>query len=122
MEKPASLKKGRLMPPEHTLGPHFDRFGHYPKGTVLPETQVQVSPPRKVADFPRRWFPERLLNHLEHNQKIASCCRHPENHIVEGRKTHPKEVVSDVYIFTCTCGRKHTIMCVGFGDERPEWE
>jgi hypothetical protein len=73
---------------------------------------------------PRNRLPLRFVQGLEQNQQIASCCRHPENHDIEAwfscederQKGHP-----DIYIFHCTCGRRHVRFCVG-GGERPFWE
>lgn len=67
-------------------------------------------------------IPERMLHPMEHNQKIASCCRHPENHEIEARYSSPKEKVPDIYIFHCTCGRKHRQFMAGGGDARPFWD
>lgn len=104
-------------------GPIARRHGRYPKGTVLPETNVQACPKVKVSEFPPGWIPKRLYEkNLEQNQQIASCCRHPENHEIEARKSHPDEVAPDIYVFHCECGRKHRVFCVGTGDERPTWE
>jgi hypothetical protein len=90
----------------------------------LPETQVPACPRVKVADLPQGFIPPRLYErNLEQNQQIASCCRHPENHEVEARKSHPDEKAPDIYIFHCNgCGRKHRVFCVGVGDERPMWD
>jgi hypothetical protein len=105
------------------LGPIARRHGRYPKGTVLPETQVSACPKVKMADFPPNWIPKRLYErNLEQNQQIATCCRHVEEHEIEARKSHPDEPVPDIYVFHCQCGRKHRVFCVGTGDERPVWE
>lgn len=78
-------------------------------------------------------LPVKYLEALEHNQKIASCCRHPENHDIAAyysneqerwRDKNPERDMPnppDIYIFICTCGRKHPRFCVGNGDERPFW-
>jgi hypothetical protein len=95
---------------------------HWPKGTVLPETQVAACPRVKVTDLPEGHLKQKHIDHLEQNQMIASCCRHPENHEVEARKSHPDEVAPDIYIFYCKCGRKHRFFCVGMTDERPAWD
>ncbi len=94
-----------------------------PKGTVLPEVEhVLVCPPVKVADLPEGHIKPKWIEQQEHNQQIASCCRHPENHTIEAWKTHPDEEAPNVYIFRCTCGRKHTKFCVGETDDhRPMW-
>jgi hypothetical protein len=97
------------------------RHGKFEKGAVLPETQVQACPRVKVADLPEGFLPQRFFDALEQNQKIASCCRHPENHEIEALKSHPDEKAPDIYIFHCTCGRKHRRFCVGQTDERPSW-
>lgn len=96
---------------------------HWPKGTVLPETRVLACPKVKVADLPEGFLKQNHIDHLEQNQMIASCCRHPENHEVEAHKSHPDEPAPDIYIFHCTCGKKHRFFCVGATDEnRPTWD
>ena len=67
-------------------------------------------------------LPVKYIEALEQNQKIASCCRHPENHDIEAFYSSAKETVPDIYIFHCTCGKKHTRFCAGGGDVRPFWE
>lgn len=114
-----TIKLKRPSPPN----PYEQRHGKYAKGAVLPETQVQSCPPRKVSDFPSGFIPPRLYERsLEQNQLLASCCRHPENHMIEGRKSHPDEPCTDIYVFHCHCGRKHVRFCVGMEDARPEWK
>lgn len=98
------------------------RHGTFSKGTALPETQVPACPKVKVADLPEGFLKPNHIALLEQNQKIASCCRHPENHEVEARKSHPDEDAPDIYIFHCTCGRKHRFFCVGMHDTRPMWD
>lgn len=69
-------------------------------------------------------IPIKWIEDLEQNQKIASCCRHPENHQLEAFYSSEKEKelrTPDIYIFHCTCGRKHRRFCVG-GGERPVWD
>lgn len=112
-----------------SLGPIAERHGQFPKGTVLPETQVLACPRVRVSELPDGFLKLKWIEHLEHNQKIASCCRHPENHEVEAFKSHPAEQAPDIYIFHCTCGRKHRFFCVGaitpsdeHIEERPYWE
>lgn len=105
------------------LGPIVQRHGLYPKGTVLPETQVPACPRVKVADLPEGFLKIKWIEQQEHNQLIASCCRHPENHEIEARKSHPDEKAPDIYIFHCQCGRRHIKFCLGAtDDERPVWE
>jgi hypothetical protein len=128
--KPHSLQTVQRRPPHSPnelfkmLGPIAARHGRFEKGTVLPETQVPACPRVKVADFPRGFIPARYYEkNLEQNQLIASCCRHPENHEVEARKSHPEEAAPDIYIFHCQCGRKHVNWLVGATDDvpRPIW-
>jgi hypothetical protein len=106
------------------LGPHAERHGIVKKGTILPETQVIACPKVKVADFPPGFIPVHYLEGLEQNQLIRSCCRHPENHEIEARKSHPDEKSPDIYIFYCKCGRKHPRFHVGRTDRvpRPIWK
>lgn len=75
-------------------------------------------PVAKVIDQ----LPVKYLEALEHNQKIAHCCRHPENHEISVWKSNENEPVPDIYKFHCGCGRTHVRFCVGQGDERPAWE
>jgi hypothetical protein len=99
------------------------RFPDLPKGVPWPETTVQSCPRVKVSDLPEGHLKQKHIDHLEQNQQIRSCCRHPENHEVEGFKSHPDEPVTDIYIFHCKCGRKHRFFCVGMTDDhRPEWK
>jgi hypothetical protein len=79
----------------------------------LPATQ-SVACPRVPVRQVRAVLPAKYLEALEQNQQIASCCRHPENHEVEALYSGPQaEGVPDIYIFHCTCGRKHSRFCVG---------
>lgn len=121
MTAPHSLATAVLTRPATAPSVMEQRFGKYAKGTVLPETQVPHSPRRKVADFPEGFLKQKHIEGLEQNQLIQSCCRHPENHEVEALKSHPDEPAPDIYIFHCTCGRKHRFFCVGQEDTRPEW-
>ena len=106
------------------LGPLARRYGRFPKGTVLPETRVQVCPRVKIADLPARVLGSKVkyLRSLEQNQLIKACCRHPENHAIEGWKSHPEELAPDNYIIICDqCGAEHKFFCAGEADERPAW-
>lgn len=117
-----SLSTGFIKPKKVEPGAFTKRFGTYAKGTVLPETTIPHCPRRKVSDFPEGFLKPSHIAHLEQNQKIASCCRHPENHEVEALKSHADEPFADIYIFYCQCGRKHRFFCVGMtDDQRPEW-
>ncbi|MES3041870.1 MAG: hypothetical protein V4730_12070 [Pseudomonadota bacterium] len=95
----------------------LDRPPRLPK----PETIVSFCPRYKVSKL-IKLLPTKYFEYLEHNQQIAHCCRHPENHDIEAFKSHPNEKAPDIYVFYCTCGRKHRIFCVGGGDIRPVWE
>jgi len=107
----------------NALGPFAKRHGRVVKGTVLPETTIPACGKVKVADLPEGFIPPRFFEAMEHNQQIASCCRHPENHEIEALKSHPEEPAPDIYIFHCTCGRKHRRFCAGMTyDARPYWE
>ena len=70
----------------------------------------------------RGLIPPRFLEALEHNQMIASCCRHPEDHDIEAFKSRAEETAPDIYVFHCRCGKQHRRFCIGGGDERPMWE
>jgi len=89
-----------------------------------PETTVQACPRIAVSKV-RELLDDHFLEVLEQNQKLASCCRHPENHEISAWKSKPSEPVPDIYIFHCMdpdCGRQHRRFMVGQGDIRPVWE
>lgn len=90
------------------------------QGATRPFTTVPACPRYPVAKL-RDLIPEKFRNYLEHNQRIRACCRHTEEHDIEALKSHPDQPSPDIYIFHCTCGRKHRIFCVGGGDVRPVW-
>ena len=122
--KPHSLNTIQLVPSPAKPGPLVERHGYYPKGTVLPETQIPFCRRVKMSDLPPGFVPAKFYEkNLEHNQLVAHCCRHPENHEVEARKSHPDEKAPDIYIFHCTCGRKHIRWLLGTTDDvaRPIW-
>lgn len=75
-------------------------------------------PVRKLLSL----IPKKYIEALEQNQKIESCCRHPEDHDIEAFFSRREETVPDIYIFHCRCGRQHRRFCVGGGDERPFWD
>jgi len=104
------------------LGPFAERWGNIVKGTVLPETLAVACPRVKVADLPEGHLKQNHIERLEHNQKLASCCRHPEHHEVEALKSHADEKVPDIYVFHCKCGRKHRFFCIGRTDTRSVWD
>jgi hypothetical protein len=124
MPQPHSLGSIELAPRKPPLQEWEKRHGsNVPKGTVLPETTVLACPRVKVSDLPEGFLKQNHIDHLEQNQTIRSCCRHPENHEVEAFKSHPDEQAPDIYVFHCTCGRKHRFFCVGMTDtKRPVWE
>lgn len=99
------------------------RHGKFAKGAALPKTTVSACPRVKVADLPEGFLKQTHIEHLEHNQLISSCCRHPENHEVEALKSHPDEKAPDIYIFHCnSCNRRHRFLCCGLDDVRPMWD
>lgn len=72
--------------------------------------------PRVPAAKVWRLLPAKYIEALEHNQQISSCCRHPENHDVEALYSSDEDRakgVPDIYVFHCTCGRRHTRFCLG---------
>ncbi len=113
---PTALQTLTLMPPRPQRGRIFT------SKEPQPETQVPACPRVRVADLPDRFLKPNHISGLEQNQKIPSCCRHPENHEVEALKSHADEQAPDIYIFHCGCGRRHRFFCVGLGDERPVWD
>jgi len=88
---------------------------------LIPPTRLLACKRIKVAKI-LSLIPKKYLEVLEHNQQIASCCRHPEDHDLEAWYSRPEEKTPDIYIFHCRCGRQHRRFCVGGGDERPFWE
>lgn len=137
LPKPHSLSRPNVIPKEAALtpeerfgllGPIAKRHGRFPKGTVLPETQVPACPPVRMADLPKGFIPPRFYEkNLEHNQQVASCCRKPENHVIWSEKSHPDEAAADRYFLRCNCGAVHKIFCGGVGeqfndDPRPQWK
>lgn len=99
--------------------------GQHIPGTMEPGVvggQVEACPRipvKKLFNEKMKLLPVKYMEALEQNQKIASCCRHPENHEVAAFKSKPEEQV-DIYKFYCTCGRVHTRFCCG-DDPRPTW-
>lgn len=75
-------------------------------------------------------LPVRFVESLEQNQKLSSCCRHPEDHDIEAFYSSEAQRdlgIPDIYINHCTCGRRHRRFCVGVGTKdkpevRPYWE
>lgn len=107
-------------------------------GHIPPNTQHKLACPRKPVAEVMYKLPVKYLEALEQNQKIASCCRHPENHHIEAWFSSPEvEAVGapDIYKFFCTCGRVHVRFCIGgdhplarqfpaakeYRDTRPRW-
>ena len=85
-------------------------------------THVLACPRYPVRKLAKGLIPAKFIEALEQNQQIHSCCRHPEDHDIEAFKSHENESIPDIYIFHCTCGRKHVRFCVGGGDIRPVWD
>lgn len=88
-----------------------------------PETRVLVCKRRPVASFAPGLIPRQMMEPMEQNQLLSSCCRHPENHDIEAWKAHPGLKGPDQYIFTCTCGKRHVNWLLGikFDYLLPEW-
>lgn len=89
---------------------------------VSGEGHVLACPRRPVADL-MGILPIRFIETQEHNQQISSCCRHPENHDIEGWFSNAEEEqrgTPDIYILHCTCGRRHIRFMCG-GGFRPTW-
>lgn len=85
---------------------------------------VVACPRSPVKDW-RSIIPDRYIEALEQNQKLPSCCRHPENHEIEAWYSNSNQEAKkepDIYIFYCTCGRRHRRLCGGVVDTRPFWE
>jgi hypothetical protein len=85
-------------------------------------------PVAKMGDL----IPIHYIEALEQNQQIASCCRHPENHMLEAYYSDEDEAATgrpNIYRFICTefhdgsvrpnGERWHDRFCVGHGDVRP---
>jgi hypothetical protein len=97
------------------------------------DSQHVIACTRHPAEKLRHVLPVKFFEALEHNQQIATCCRHPENHDIEAFYSNAQERwrdkdpardmpnPPDIYIMHCTCGRQHRRFCVGSG-ERPFWE
>ncbi len=137
LERPNVVSKISQMTPEErfaALGPHARRHGPVKRdenGNKLPfpETWVPACPPVRMADLPKGFIPERFYGKsLEFNQQVASCCRHPENHVIWAERSHPDEPAPDRYFFRCNCGAVHKVFCAGVGtqhtddDPRPQWK
>lgn len=100
---------------------HLEHMEHVSRDPDAPSTHVLASGPHPVAKLPRGMVPQHYLEALEQNQQIAHCCRHPENHHLVSFKSHPREA-PDIFVFICTCGRRHVRFCIGGNDVRPVWE
>jgi hypothetical protein len=95
-----------------------------PDVLVKPDAHlIEACPQVPVAKCPAR-VPQKFIEALEHNQRIASCCRHPENHDISAwysSEADRAKGVPDIYVFHCTCGRVHRRFMLG-GGKRPFWE
>jgi len=83
--------------------------------------QVEACPRISVAKV-KKLIPAHFIERLEQDQKLQSCCRHPENHDIVALKSNADEKAPDIYKFICTCGRIHTRFCASGGDVRPVWQ
>lgn len=53
----------------------------------------------------QKLLPPKYLERLEQDQKLPSCCRHPENHEIEAWYSSEEDAakgVPDIYVFICT--------------------
>lgn len=69
-------------------------------------------------------IPRHYREWLERNQKIAPCCRKPEQHDVSAWYSTRRDYeigVPSAYIFHCRCGRKHRRFMMGTG-KQPFWD
>lgn len=104
---------------------------------MITDKAIRACPPAKVSRFPPGFIPTRYIEDLEHDQKLKTCCRHPENHYIEAfysseawqNKTDPLGRhdplggVPDIYVFWCNvCKKGHGRFMIGNGDVRPIWD
>lgn len=86
-------------------------LGHIPAGALHRPACPRVPVSKVMYKLPIKY-----LEALEQNQKISSCCRHPENHQIEAWFSSPEQQATgapDIYKFFCTCGRVHVRFCIG---------
>lgn len=110
------------------MGIAFDLWtGVQPVSVTMPDLAEQapyLACKRRPVKKLGKLIPDRFLEALEHNQRIASCCRHPENHEISAwysSEADRARGVPDIYIFHCSCGRDHRRFCIGGTDrEQPE--
>ena len=62
---------------------------------------------------PMDTFPARYSHGLERNQLLELCCRRMENLTGATFKTDPDLDAPDLFIATCSCGRKHYRVAAG---------
>lgn len=116
--------------------PQFEFIGEGTHIQACPRIPVRKlmaydSEGRLDRNSPLNILPLKYVESLEQNQKIESCCRHPENHEIEARYSCVAEAIKgipDIYILHCVCGRKHRRLCVGGNNPltgekeiRPRW-
>lgn len=91
---------------EKTVALAAEMKGRRPLKVNIPP--VKVGPARSMDTYPLKYSQA-----LEHNQKLNLCCRHMENLSGQMYKTYTAIDGPDLFIATCTCGRKHYRMAVG---------
>lgn len=101
-----------------TLEEATDQWENYKVGHTLicPEVKAEGGP----AKIPDKWW-DTFTNPIRHNL-LEECCRRKDTKTITAFRSNRRQYAPDVYIFKCTCGRKHPIFCVGGGDTRPVWE
>jgi hypothetical protein len=98
-------------------------YGHRDWGLTRRDGHILACARRPVRRL-TKILPIRFIEQYEQNQKLAHCCRHPENHDIEAFFSCEEEAakgIPDVYILHCTCGRRHVRLMCG-GGERPWWD
>lgn len=79
----------------------------------MTEDELPVACPRVPARAVWHLIPPRYYESLEQDQRLSSCCRHPETHEIEARYSSTANGLPDIYWFWCTCGRRHRKFVVG---------
>lgn len=92
----------------------------------IPVRRMMAYDENGVLDYSssKNYLPFRYVEMLEQNQELATCCRHPENHTIEAWYTNEEDAENetpDLYILTCTCGRRHYRLCCA-GGYRAHWD
>jgi hypothetical protein len=85
-----------------------DSLGDIPEGHVLagPRTRIKQVAPGVLTVAGMVIPPRYYERNLEHNQGLASCCRHPEQMEISAYRSKAGEQ-PDIYKFHCPCGKTH---------------